>query len=105
MTSAAHPLTILAKNGLHVSPVHRLGRIWAAFFEPKCSKNGSRGCLWGSLGCFGDGRVWVRGLRGTPLGGKSKKTPGNHFFGIQNAPSLVSFLIKIQGTNYADKIS
>ena len=55
MTSAAHPLTILAKNGLHVSPVHRLGRIWAAFFEPKCSKNGSRGCLWGALGMAGWG--------------------------------------------------
>ena len=64
MTSAAHPLTILAKNGLHVSPVHRLGRIWAAFFEPKCSKNGSRRCLWGSLGCFGDGRVGSVGSAG-----------------------------------------
>ena len=105
MTSAAHSLTILAKNGLHVSPVHRLGRIWAAFFEPKCSKNGSRGCLWGSLGCFGDGRVGSVGSAGRRWAESRKKTPGDHFFGIQNAPSLVSFLIKIEGTNYADKIS
>ena len=52
--------------------------------------------------------IWacgVRGLRGTPLGGKAKKIPGNPLFGIQNAPSLVSFLTKIEGTNYADKIS
>ena len=60
------------------------------------------------LGIFGVFWGWpggVRGLRGTPLGGKSKKTPGDPFFGIQNAPSFVPFLIKIQGTNYADEIS
>ena len=60
------------------------------------------------LGIFGVFWGWpggVRGLRGTPLGGKAKKTPGNPLFGIQNAPSLVSFLTKIEGTNYADKIN
>ena len=58
MTSAAHPLTILAKNGLHVSPVHRLGRIWAAFFEPSAPKMAlvdAFGDLWGALGMAGWG--------------------------------------------------
>ncbi len=102
MTSAAHPLTILAKNGLHVSPVHRLGRIWAAFFEPKCSKNDSRGCLWGALGMAG----WGPGAPWDAAGRKvENKLPGIPFLGSKLAPSLVSFLIKIPGTNYADKIS
>ena len=60
------------------------------------------------LGIFGVLWGWpggVRGLRGTPLGGKSKKTPGDQFLGSKMAPILVPFLIKIPGTNYADKIN